>query len=303
MSGDSPGRWRARLRSVVQFPLSRMVIAVVFVGGATLLVVFALQRLNRVLPFDGNWALTLLVTVVEALTALAAYAAYVRLVERRPVGELSRPRAATETAAGFVLGVALLALTVAVIWLFGQVQVTAAHPAWGSIVGLFGLAVISGCAEELIARGIVFRIMEESLGTWWALLLSALVFGGLHARNPHATVVSTLAIACSAGILLAAAYVVTRRLWLPIGLHVGWNFAEGGIFGIAVSGGETRGVFESRLGDRVLISGGSFGVEASVVVVALGLVCGGLLLFLAARRGRLLRPKWRTARPVPAERG
>ena len=297
---DAPRRgWQARLRSAVQFPLSRMVIAVVFVGGATLLVVVALQRLNRVLPFSGSPALTLLVTLVEVLTAFAAYAAYVRLVERQPVVELAPRRAAIESALGLAAGVTLLALTVALIWLAGQVQVAAAHPAWGSVLGLFSLAVISGCVEELIARGIVFRILEEGLGTWWALLLSALVFGALHARNPNATVVSTMAIASSTKILLAAAYVVTRRLWLPIGLHVGWNFAEGGIFGLAVSGRETHGILDSKLGSRALISGGGFGVEASIFVVILGLLCGGLLLGLAAKRRRLLRPSWRNRRPPP----
>ncbi len=142
-------------------------------------------------------------------------------------------------------------------------------------------------------RAIVFRIVEESLGTWTALALSASLFGFLHAFNPGATATSTAAIALEAGILLAAAFLFTRRLWMAIGLHAGWNFTEGGLFGASVSGGAAHGLLRSRFSGAPLLSGGAFGPEASIVAVLVCLTAGILLLARARRRGHFVQPFWR----------
>jgi uncharacterized protein len=100
---------------------------------------------------------------------------------------------------------------------------------------------MAGVREEIVFRGLIFRIAEESLGTVWALAISATLFGVIHLIGPNATVLGALVIIFEAGILLAAAFVLTRRLWLCIGLHVAWNFTQCGIFGVAVSGTASKG--------------------------------------------------------------
>ena len=105
------------------------------------------------------------------------------------------------------------------------------------------------------------------LGTWLALLISALVFGLLHLANPNATLMAGLAIALEAGLMLAAAYLLTGRLWLSMGIHFAWNFTQGGIFGAAVSGQTSSGIFSSVLQGPALLTGGDFGAEASVVAM------------------------------------
>ena len=142
-------------------------------------------------------------------------------------------------------------------------------------------------------RGIIFRIMEEGLGTWLALSISALLFGLLHLFNPNATILGALAIVLTAGIILGAAYVLTRTLWLPIGTHFGWNFTLGGIFGLAVSGREGKGLVEAELSGPTLISGGSFGPEASLFVILFGLPIGAYFLLRAVRKKRIRPPAWR----------
>lgn len=93
--------------------------------------------------------------------------------------------------------------------------------------------------EEIVFRGVFFRLSEASLGTPLALLTSAMVFGLIHFLNRHATVQGAASIIFESGVLLAAAFVVTRRLWFPIGMHFAWNFTQGGLFGVAVSGSAT----------------------------------------------------------------
>ena len=94
-----------------------------------------------------------------------------------------------------------------------------------------GIAAASGYIEEVIFRGVLFRIVEESLGTWLALGTTIALFGLAHLGNPNATLYGAAAIGIEAGMLLGAAYVVTRRLWFAVGVHFGWNFMQAGVFG------------------------------------------------------------------------
>src|SRR6185437_145917 len=147
-------------------------------------------------------------------------------------------------------------------------------------------SMLAAVGEELAFRGGAFRVLEDSLGTMGALAGSAALFGLLHAVNPGATVVSSAAIALEAGVLLGAAYALTRNLWLPIGIHLGWNFTEGGIFGVSISGGAAaKGLFSVSLVGHTLLTGGQFGPEASIVAIVVCLALAAVLLVLAVQRG------------------
>jgi uncharacterized protein len=116
-----------------------------------------------------------------------------------------------------------------------------------------------GIGEETLVRGFVFRIVEIAGGTWIGVVVSSALFGAGHAFNPGETVISSIAIALEAGVLLAAAYVVTGRLWLPIGLHAAWNFTEGSLFGMSVSGySTTPGLLAGTLKGPAILTGGAF---------------------------------------------
>ena len=93
-----------------------------------------------------------------------------------------------------------------------------------------------GFTEELLFRGILFRWIEEFGGSWAALAVTSALFGLAHIFNPGATWFSSFAIAVEAGVLLGGAYMLTRNLWLAMGLHAGWNFTQGEIFDVPVSG-------------------------------------------------------------------
>ncbi len=175
----------------------------------------------------------------------------------------------------------------------------ASHPLVRLLVGLAGIAnalagsVISGTVEEIVFRGVVFRNLEDLVGTWAAIASSAALFGLLHLANPHASLWAAAAIAIEAGILLGAGFVLTRRLWLVMGIHFAWNFTQGGIFGVAVSGGRAAGLMTSTLTGPPLISGGEFGTEASPFAVAICLVAGIVMAWRAHRMGHFVRARWR----------
>jgi hypothetical protein len=238
--------------------------------------------------------------MLSAGVALAAYLAGSRWIERRPPPELNGRGSLPEFAAGLALGCLLFSTVMGLLALVGVY-----HPLYpGAMRSLPAggvVALSAAVVEEVLVRGFIFRVLSLATGTWIALLLSAALFGALHAFNPGATVFSSIAIALEAGVLLAAAYVVTGRLWLPIGLHAAWNFTEGSVFGMSVSGGrQAPSLFGGTLSGPATLTGGAFGPEASIVAVAVCLALALLLLRRAVRSGRIARPPWTRETPPAA---
>ncbi|HXO30369.1 MAG TPA: type II CAAX endopeptidase family protein [Thermoanaerobaculia bacterium] len=276
------------LWKVLQFPLTRALLAIVSIAGVIVLVQGAGRALH--VPPKSGWGQVLGLVLVAGVCLV--YAAYVRLIERRPVVELALRGAPQAFGKGFVVGAALFSATILELWVIGVYSVVAVFGVDALLAPLTS-ALVAAFIEELVFRGVLFRIIEESLGSWLALGLSALLFGLLHAFNHGATWVSTLAIALEAGVLLAAVYMFSRRLWTCIGLHCAWNFAEGGVFGAKVSGSKAGGLLASRFRGPDILTGGDFGPEASVVAVLICLAAGVAFVQLARRRGYVVRPFWR----------
>ncbi|MGH8157712.1 MAG: lysostaphin resistance A-like protein [Rhodanobacter sp.] len=225
---------------------------------------------------------------MQVLPALLAYAILVCLIERRPLRELSPRAIPTYGLAWLITGAVLFSVVVGVLWLAGSYHVTGTDPQVDWLPGVLVAGVGAGIGEEIIARGVIFRIVEEGLGTWWALAISALFFGAAHIFNPGATLWSSAAIAIEAGLLLAMIYHVTRSLWACIGLHAAWNIMQGTVYGIPVSGGASKGWLISQRTGPDWLSGGVFGAEASVVALAVCSLLTLALLVVAWRRGSIL---------------
>ncbi|HEV2365681.1 MAG TPA: type II CAAX endopeptidase family protein [Caulobacteraceae bacterium] len=220
-----------------------------------------------------------------------AYLGLVRAFERRRVTELSLGRGAPLFWIGVVFGAALFAVVMSLLWRVGAASFAGAGRAHGVVVALV-LAIAAAIGEEIVFRGALFRILEQGFGTLAATLVSGALFGLVHALNPGANLVSTIAIALEAGVLLALVYAVVRNLWLPIGVHLGWNFTEGGVFSQAVSGGGSgSGLVAVRLHGPPWLSGGAFGPEASIIAVGVSLLASVLLAAWLIRTGG-----WRPAR-------
>ncbi|HEY6985623.1 MAG TPA: type II CAAX endopeptidase family protein [Rhodanobacteraceae bacterium] len=281
-------RQPGRLWAFLQFPLTRIVIAVL----ALMLVIAVIQIGSKAAGIVPHSPVGVLVAILIMIAVLATYSIFVRGIERRPVVELGLTGAAGEYGSGLALGVALFSLTMLVLWSFGNVEFAAAG-GWQALGYPLLDALIAAVTEETLMRGVLFRIVEESLGSWIALALSAAVFGALHAFNPGATPTSSIAIALEAGVLLAAVFMVTRRLWMVMGLHTAWNFTEGGIFGASVSGGDAHGMLSSRFQGSDVLTGGAFGPEASIVAVLICFAAGVVFLWLARTRRNFVRPSWR----------
>ena len=287
------------LLRILRFPLTRLLIAMTALGGAWYVVQLILVAAGVASEVGAPVSSPQLVSIATAVAFAVVYVLYVLLVEWRPVRELSLKGAFLELGAGCFVGGGLFTLTIVSIWAAGGYDVAGWNGVMAAAPALF-VSLGAGFAEEILVRGVIFRITEEGLGTWPAIAISSALFGLAHARNPHASTLSVLAIALEAGVLLAAAFILTRRLWLAIGLHAAWNFVQGGVFGVAVSGYSMGGLLNGRLTGSDILTGGEFGAEASIFAMIYCLAAGVFLLIKAHGLKRFVVLPWRRPAAVAA---
>jgi Predicted metal-dependent membrane protease len=150
-----------------------------------------------------------------------------------------------------------------------------------SVLTFFIAFIFVGWNEELRSRGYHLQTIASGLNLFWGVIISSAVFGLLHLGNPNATWVSAAGI-FFAGVYLAYGYIRTKQLWLSIGLHIGWNFFEGVVFGFPVSGLDIYALTRIKVHGPELWTGGAFGPEAGLIVLP-SLILGAFLIYLYTR--------------------
>jgi uncharacterized protein len=274
---------------IVQFPLLRLVVLGV--------PAFYCLAVSNTFMSENKPRADVTITAAAAMgwLALGIYYGLVRLIERREVSELSVKGMGKELGAGLLIGAGLYTACVLVLVMMGYYRVDGLNAIW-FMVPAIAMALSSSVLEELLFRGVLFRVVEDGLGSWIALFVSALVFGLVHLINPSATLTGALFISVEAGVLLGAAYMLTRRLWLGIGFHFAWNYTQSAVFSGVVSGSESDpGLMRATINGPAVFTGGSFGVEASVIACVLCTTVGIIMLVMAVRRGRVVSPFWTRA--------
>jgi membrane protease YdiL (CAAX protease family) len=305
MTITNVGRWLRQFWVVRLLVIAFGVVLAITIRDILMAILAGMLRLGANAPslWFGKARTPELITPAGAVYSIAAfmtmvaigfgfYAWYVKRFEQRVPSELDTSDAVREFAAGAGLGLGLILAVVTVLAAAGDAAVGRAN-GWPVAVAALAAALTAACMEELVLRGVILRLLEKALGTWAALALTAALFGALHATNAHATWVSTLTIAASGGLLLGLAYVMTRRLWLAIGLHAGVNAAQGALLGVPVSGHATPGLFITHLFGPEVLTGGAFGVEASIVLLVLALLIAALMARRSIRLGQIIPPSWR----------
>lgn len=156
------------------------------------------------------------------------------------------------------------------------------HMSWMVLLILFMEMVAVGFWEELVFRGYLFQNMREGMGLISAIVVSCLIYGMIHSMNPNAGWLSTSIIVLF-GFLRIYGYLLTDQLWLSIGMHIGWNFFQGPVFGFAASGHKNATILQLEIAAPHYLSGGNFGPEGSIVVIPIVLLALGAM-YLWSRR-------------------
>jgi len=238
----------------------------------------------------------LLLTAISGLAITASVYIARRWLDRRPFSTLGFPLEGAwpqrDLVCGLGISMGMMGLIYLVEWSLGWLRYegmawqVANRPATaGEIIGWTTVFLMVGWYEELLSRGYHLRNLADGLNLPLGIVLSSAVFALAHGDNPSSSWMSTLGL-CLAGVWFAYAAVSSRGLWLPIGAHIGWNIAEGLVFGFPVSGLQVPGLVRQVATGPEVWTGGAFGPEAGLVVLpALALGAAAIWLYTRRRRG------------------
>ena len=213
------------------------------------------------------------------------YWLFARFYERRPVTEFAfKPTAILASA---LAGALLISVTIALLFSLGNYQVTQ-YRGFGLAAGVIGTIFVGALVEEMIFRGIVFRLFEQFFGTTWALVIPSALFGLAHLGNDGASFMTLLSVTLL-GAFWTLIYAASRNIWVASANHAAWNSA---IFltGLPLSGQtEWRNAapLESSYQGSALLTGGAFGPEDSIINVVFMAVVVLALWYVGRRRGWL----------------
>ncbi len=279
-------------QKILHFPLTKIVIGtlvyVVIVSVGQLLV----RKLLDLSALDKDIK-SLVTGLLVAILAIVSYTYLFKFYEKREIKELSKTGLLKNLTIGIVLGGLLQSLTILVIYLKGGYSIISINPIL-FLVPPLTMAFTSAIVEEILLRGIVFRITEEKLGSYFALIISAVLFGAMHLANPNSSLTAAIGLAIQAGLLLASAYIYSRNLWFPIAIHFAWNFTQSAIFGANVSGNKiAKTLITSKIEGAEWFTGGQFGPEGSIQATVFCFIATIILLILSHKEGKIIRPYWK----------
>jgi membrane protease YdiL (CAAX protease family) len=247
----------------------------------------------------SSFPFLLAIEIVEIFAVTLSVFLARRLLDKRSVTSLGLKyewRAIPDFVAGILITFIIMGLIYLAMWTLGWIHFRAF--AWQEENPLMVIAntllilltfLLVGWNEELLSRGYHLQTIASGSNTFWGVVLSSAIFGVLHFLNPEASWTSTVGI-FFAGLFLAFGFLQTKQLWLPIGLHVGWNFFEGTGFGFPVSGMNFYALTRVTVTGPVLWTGGNFGPEAGLLVLP-ALAVGALLILLYSKIRRRFAPR------------
>jgi len=219
----------------------------------------------------GNYLWLML--VLECIISLVSVWIFRVWVDRKSFSSLglSIDGFGPEALAGLLTGPALVGISAIILLLTGHIQWTDVNPDPSTLVISLGMLMMIAFGEELVFRGYILNNLLTSFpNKWIALAISAGLFALFHITNPG---MNTLAFAniFLAGLLLGVNYIYSKNLWFAIFFHLSWNFFQGPILGFRVSGLTLPSLFVLETKGDLLLTGGDFGLEGSMINTAVSL--------------------------------
>jgi membrane protease YdiL (CAAX protease family) len=282
------------IQRIIQFPLTRIV-----VGSIVCMLVSGVINALLLKPILGLLDLEEYISrtirfATNAVIILVTYYWLFKYYEKREITELSLKHALKESLSGILAGMLMISCTILALLTTGNYQVLSTNEKIALLIYPLTYQIFIGVTEEVLFRGIIYRITENYLGTRIALIISAVLFAVLHLTNEGANIVTMLFVVAW-GVMLAITFSLTRRLWFPIFFHAGWNFAMI-FYGTLVSGMDEflpYSLFQGELHGHELLTGGAFGPENSIITIILTLIVVIALYIGITKKGRLIEPYWR----------
>jgi len=279
------------LKKIFYFPLVKILLGILAIVATIAIGEVIREFVLSEISISQNWK-NAIVGCIQIGLALSTYIFLFRYYEKRKIKELNISGFWPNAFIGFITGLSIQSLVILILYLSRNYSITQINPVSFLIPGFIS-AIVAGFIMEIILRGIIFRITEEWLGSFIALLISASLFAIMHGRGENATILSATATTLQAGLLISSVYIFSRNLWLPIFLHFSWDFAEPAIFGginPGISVNET--LFTGRITGPQLLTGGEAGPGNSIQAAIFCLAAAAIFLWLAKRKDNFIKPFW-----------
>ena len=278
-------------QNLLNFPLTRIILGLLLCFTVFIIAQQLVGKILDVTTINKDFR-NLIKGILASSFVIISYIYFYKKIEKRPIGEFSGKGLLKNTILGVLIGSAIQGLTILVIYFWGNFQIISVNP-FSSIITPFAIAFSVAIFEETLLRGIIFRIVEEKLGSYNSLLISAIIFGSVHLINPDSSIISSICIGI-VGFMFGASYIYSRSLWLPISIHFSWNFVQSGIFGAITSGNEkTSSLFNTNISGTELITGGAFGPEGTIQAILFWLLVSIIFMVLITKQNKLIKPYWK----------
>ncbi|MCQ3937643.1 MAG: CPBP family intramembrane metalloprotease domain-containing protein [Chloroflexi bacterium] len=275
------------MKHILRLPASQL--------GLAFILSFAMVAIMAIMDYSMEPRPSLILSrTIGVLLAAGAILLLGRTFQRKTLEEIgiSLRGAAPLILQGALIGIFMTGMIVGVMMLMGWYQILDVDVdalAIGRTLTAFFLVALF---EELLFRGVLFWQLDNMFGSWLALLITSAFFGITHLGNANATLWTALAVAIGGGLSLGAAYLMTRNVWVAVGLHWMWNFLQGPIFGFSVSGNATYKALTAAIHGPALWTGGAFGADAGLPALIAATLASAAMLWIAARRKHFSSPSW-----------
>lgn len=251
---------------------------------STAIVVFTFMGLKTELP-------ELLANLLQFLFFVLFVWLYAKYIEKRSFrsfGFFGR-RKFRDYTKGVIIGLLLLSVSFVVVASSSKANIVYAFNfniySVLSILSVLGFFLIQGASEEIFMRGWFMQSIAVRHWPWLGIVLSTVIFTVLHAANPNLNVVAVINLFLI-GLFLAVLALYDENLWGACGFHSAWNFTMNSVYGVQVSGNKLTGetIMQTTFEGNDLITGGSFGLEGSIVVTAIIVIATVMLIVLRSKR-------------------
>ncbi len=253
---------------------------------------------------EATIAIKIAVTLVYSLITIGGAIILFKLIYKRKLYQMGFIAKGWITGLlhGFVIGAVSIGLLFAILLLVGQAKVSGVDMdkllSFTMLIEFFSVGIMA-FSEEVLMRGYLMTALKPTRNKWIIFLAPSLLFSLFHLMNPGVTLLSFLNIFL-AGMLFAYMFIKSGKLWLSSGFHIAWNFFQGDICGMNVSGNIQTAVFETRLGTNELLTGGNFGPEGGILVTCILLLVFMYMRFIYKRPSE---PIWTMESDLPLTRG
>lgn len=288
----SNARPKSLAGKIIQFPLVRIIVVALFV------LPYLLIRNNFLadLVASSSGVMHIVLVIADAAVSLFAlfllYRLYARWIEKREAVEIAGSKSLSEWGTGILISFGLVGFMVLLMVILGYYRIDRIDSP-SMLLEAFVFFGMGAFVQVLVFRLVLYRLTEELLGSWLAFVLIAIIFSIFHLGNPDAGVWSTVSLILG-DVLLFAAFLYTRRIWLVWGVHWGWNFFQDGVFGMPNSGvTDLISWIQPVIKGPKWVTGGGFGIETSVIAFFLSLAIGLVVLKMAVNKNQIVLPLWK----------